>query len=142
MILNGYRFSLHYARNQRQRWQCSRRSYFGCKAVVHTYAVCGDVANGIHYGVYTCESCKSFFKRGVVQQKTFTCSKLSNTCIITPNTRTRCPSCRFMKCKLVGMRTEFVRMSRERGGRTSVKNEEQTWKLSPGCRVYSLKDMN
>lgn len=102
--------------------------------------VCGDVANGIHYGIYTCESCKSFFKRGVVQQKSYTCSRLTNACIITPNTRTRCPSCRFMKCKLVGMRTELVRMSRERGGRSIVKNDDQTWKLS-SCKVYSLKDI-
>ncbi|CAG9787368.1 unnamed protein product [Diatraea saccharalis] len=34
MIIGGYRFSLQYARNTKERWQCSRRSYYGCKAVV------------------------------------------------------------------------------------------------------------
>lgn len=35
MIVNGYKFSLHYSRNCKERWQCTRRSYFGCKAVLH-----------------------------------------------------------------------------------------------------------
>lgn len=37
MVVGGYRYSLHYSRNNRERWMCSRRSYYGCKAVIHTY---------------------------------------------------------------------------------------------------------
>ncbi|KOB73945.1 Modifier of mdg4, partial [Operophtera brumata] len=34
MVIDGYRYSLHYTRNLKERWQCSRRSAFSCKAVL------------------------------------------------------------------------------------------------------------
>ncbi|XP_063394609.1 nuclear hormone receptor FTZ-F1-like [Cydia fagiglandana] len=74
------------------------------------------MANGYHYGIFTCESCKSFFKRSVMQQKIYKCIRATDKCRINVNTRTRCPSCRFEKCKRIGMMTELVRMSGERGG--------------------------
>ncbi|XP_047997461.1 nuclear receptor subfamily 5 group A member 2-like [Leguminivora glycinivorella] len=80
--------------------------------------VCGDVANGYHYGIYTCESCKTFFKRSVMQHKTYNCVR-DSICSIKINTRKKCPSCRFEKCKRVGMLTQLVRMSGERGGKHS-----------------------
>lgn len=33
--------------------------------VRHTCQVCGDSASGVHYGVQTCEGCKSFYKRSL-----------------------------------------------------------------------------
>lgn len=35
------------------------------KADTHFCAVCHDYASGYHYGVWSCEGCKAFFKRSI-----------------------------------------------------------------------------
>lgn len=35
------------------------------KADMHFCAVCHDYASGYHYGVWSCEGCKAFFKRSI-----------------------------------------------------------------------------
>ncbi|KAG7222450.1 hypothetical protein CRUP_032946, partial [Coryphaenoides rupestris] len=37
----------------------------GGKADMHFCAVCRDCASGYHYGVWSCEGCKAFFKRSI-----------------------------------------------------------------------------
>lgn len=37
----------------------------GGKADLHYCAVCHDYASGYHYGVWSCEGCKAFFKRSI-----------------------------------------------------------------------------
>ncbi len=39
----------------------------------HLCAICGDRASGKHYGVYSCEGCKGFFKRTVRKELTYAC---------------------------------------------------------------------
>ncbi|CAI5456255.1 unnamed protein product [Caenorhabditis angaria] len=78
--------------------------------------VCGDRVSGYHYGLLTCESCKGFFKRTVQNKKQYQCSADSN-CHVDRTCRKRCPSCRFQKCILMGMKMEAVRADRMRGGR-------------------------
>lgn len=74
--------------------------------------VCGDKVNGIHYGIYTCEGCKNFFKRSVTTNKTYSCySQASCDVSITiddfgnkQNRKgTRCQACRLEACLDAGM---------------------------------------
>ncbi|XP_067682302.1 uncharacterized protein [Haliotis asinina] len=73
--------------------------------------VCGDLANGIHFGVYTCEGCKKFFRRGLVENRTYQC-KGDNSCVINPRSRNTCRSCRYRKCLSVGMSRDAIKMGR------------------------------
>lgn len=60
---------------------------------------------GYHYGAFTCESCKGFFKRTVQNKKAFDCNHAAD-CDINLMTRKKCPACRFQKCLNTGMRVE------------------------------------
>lgn len=67
--------------------------------------VCGDKSSGKHYGQFTCEGCKSFFKRSVRRNLTYTC-RGSRNCPIDQHHRNQCQYCRLKKCLKVGMRKE------------------------------------
>ncbi|XP_014681927.1 PREDICTED: nuclear receptor subfamily 2 group F member 1-A-like [Priapulus caudatus] len=73
--------------------------------------VCGDKSSGKHYGQFTCEGCKSFFKRSVRRNLTYTC-RGSRNCPIDQHHRNQCQYCRLKKCLKVGMRREAVQRGR------------------------------
>jgi hypothetical protein len=81
--------------------------------------ICGDEISGFHYGTFSCESCKGFFKRTVQNKKIFSCHSGEGECNITSFNRKRCPACRFAKCLKAGMRVDAIREDRHRGGRSS-----------------------
>ena len=68
-------------------------------------SVCGDKASGFHYGVQSCEGCKSFFKRTIQKQLQYICVEEKD-CIIDKSNRIRCQYCRFQKCIKLGMLKE------------------------------------
>jgi hypothetical protein len=80
--------------------------------------ICGDKVSGYHYGIYSCESCKGFFKRTVQNGKTFVC-RHNGDCPVIVSNRKKCPACRFIKCQLAGMKLEAIRLDRTRGGRSN-----------------------
>ncbi|XP_058475814.1 retinoic acid receptor RXR-beta-A isoform X1 [Solea solea] len=100
-------------------------------------AICGDRSSGKHYGVYSCEGCKGFFKRTVRKDLTYTCRD-NKDCMVDKRQRNRCQYCRYQKCLAMGMKREVATMNdrsvqeerqrnRERDGEvesTSAVNEE------------------
>ncbi|KAL1131815.1 hypothetical protein AAG570_011427 [Ranatra chinensis] len=80
--------------------------------------ICGDKISGFHYGIFSCESCKGFFKRTVQNRKNYVCLRGSS-CPVTITTRKKCPACRFEKCLTKGMKLEAIREDRTRGGRST-----------------------
>ncbi|CAG9828738.1 unnamed protein product [Diabrotica balteata] len=73
--------------------------------------VCGDKSSGKHYGQFTCEGCKSFFKRSVRRNLTYSC-RGSRNCPIDQHHRNQCQYCRLKKCMKMGMRREAVQRGR------------------------------
>ncbi|XP_059488339.1 nuclear hormone receptor FTZ-F1 beta isoform X2 [Neocloeon triangulifer] len=80
--------------------------------------ICGDKISGFHYGIFSCESCKGFFKRTVQNRKNYVCLR-GSACPVTIATRKKCPACRFDKCLKAGMKLEAIREDRTRGGRST-----------------------
>ncbi|XP_058470558.1 estrogen receptor beta-like [Solea solea] len=74
----------------------------GSKADMHFCAVCHDYASGYHYGVWSCEGCKAFFKRSIQGHNDYICPA-TNQCTIDKNRRKSCQACRLRKCYEVGM---------------------------------------
>ncbi|XP_071963599.1 uncharacterized protein [Antedon mediterranea] len=73
--------------------------------------VCNDVSSGIHFGVYTCEGCKGFYRRSLRDSSNYTCVD-NKQCSITPTTRNVCRYCRFQKCLEVGMSRSGIKLGR------------------------------
>ncbi|KAJ3606453.1 hypothetical protein NHX12_025974 [Muraenolepis orangiensis] len=69
----------------------------GGKADLHLCAVCHDYASGYHYGVWSCEGCKAFFKRSIQGHTDYICPA-TNQCTIDKNRRKSCQACRLRKC--------------------------------------------
>ncbi|KAM9383814.1 nuclear receptor subfamily 2 group F member 6-like [Pholidichthys leucotaenia] len=81
------------------------------KAMVVDCVVCGDKSSGKHYGVFTCEGCKSFFKRSIRRNLSYSC-RSNRECQIDQHHRNQCQFCRLKKCFRVGMRKEAVQRGR------------------------------
>jgi hypothetical protein len=64
--------------------------------------ICADYANGIHYGVPTCEGCKGFFKRSISKHHTYACY-LGKQCAMTLKGRKNGKDCRWISCLKAGM---------------------------------------
>ncbi|XP_043107722.1 nuclear receptor subfamily 2 group F member 6b isoform X1 [Puntigrus tetrazona] len=84
------------------------------KACVVDCVVCGDKSSGKHYGVFTCEGCKSFFKRSIRRNLNYTC-RSNRECQIDQHHRNQCQYCRLKKCFRVGMRKEGQLTAVQRG---------------------------
>ncbi|XP_019845796.2 protein ultraspiracle [Bactrocera dorsalis] len=101
----------------------------------HLCSICGDRASGKHYGVYSCEGCKGFFKRTVRKDLTYACREDRN-CIIDKRQRNRCQYCRYQKCLACGMKREAVQEERQRGTRSQ--NVRSSDDFNPSSSVRDL----
>ncbi|KAK2148776.1 hypothetical protein LSH36_484g04134 [Paralvinella palmiformis] len=68
----------------------------------HLCQVCNDAASGFHYGVWSCEGCKAFFKRSLQGPVNYICPA-TNSCTIDKHRRKSCQACRLRKCIEMGM---------------------------------------
>ncbi|XP_025071087.1 nuclear receptor subfamily 2 group F member 5 [Alligator sinensis] len=89
--------------------------------------VCGDKSSGKHYGQFTCEGCKSFFKRSVRRNLSYTC-RSNRDCPVDQHHRNQCQYCRLKKCLKVGMRREAV----QRGRMAHTQNSPGQYPLNNG----------
>ncbi|CAI5455569.1 unnamed protein product [Caenorhabditis angaria] len=75
--------------------------------------VCGDLASGIHYSVASCNGCKTFFRRALVNKQTFTC-QFAGDCVVGKSVRCVCRSCRLKKCFDMGMDPKAIQHDRDK----------------------------
>ncbi|CAJ0582732.1 unnamed protein product, partial [Mesorhabditis spiculigera] len=89
--------------------------------------VCNDQASGFHYGIPSCNGCKTFFRRAIVQNLKFDC-KRGGQCRVDKSERCACRHCRLKKCIDMGMDRYFIQNSREPIGYTkrSKKKKENS----------------
>uniref|UniRef100_A0A7N9AXT8 Estrogen receptor 2a n=1 Tax=Mastacembelus armatus TaxID=205130 RepID=A0A7N9AXT8_9TELE len=109
----------------------------GMKADFQYCAVCHDYASGYHYGVWSCEGCKAFFKRSIQGHNDYICPA-TNQCTIDKNRRKSCQACRLRKCHEVGMTKCGIR--KERGNYRNPKTRRLT-RLSSQNRINGPKPL-
>uniref|UniRef100_A0A914CBJ7 Uncharacterized protein n=1 Tax=Acrobeloides nanus TaxID=290746 RepID=A0A914CBJ7_9BILA len=68
-------------------------------------AICGDETNCYHYDVASCNGCKTFFRRSLIDKRAYVC-KRNRKCDIEAGVR--CRACRFTKCVLAGMNPDAI----------------------------------
>lgn len=85
-------------------WKANALKYPPC-------VVCSGKSSGLHYGCYTCEACKNFFRRYLLRSGGFNCKK-NNNCVISNRSRGNCSGCRLKKCLEVGMSKEKSKIGR------------------------------
>ncbi|XP_076011040.1 estrogen receptor isoform X2 [Genypterus blacodes] len=98
-------------------------------------AVCSDYASGYHYGVWSCEGCKAFFKRSIQGHNDYMCPA-TNQCTIDRNRRKSCQACRLRKCYEVGMMKGGLR--KDRGSRIMRCDKRRR---NAGDRDKALKEL-
>nr|ADT64884.1 retinoid X receptor [Gryllus firmus] len=103
----------------------------------HLCSICGDRASGKHYGVYSCEGCKGFFKRTVRKELSYACREEKN-CIIDKRQRNRCQYCRYQKCLTMGMKREAVQEERQRTKGEAQNEVESTSSLHADMPVERI----
>ncbi|BFZ07427.1 hypothetical protein BsWGS_10465 [Bradybaena similaris] len=81
--------------------------------------VCSDNASGFHYGVWSCEGCKAFFKRSIQGPVDYICPA-TNTCTIDKHRRKSCQACRLRRCYEVGMNKGSQRKERKSNNTTGA----------------------
>ncbi|KAH9489934.1 hypothetical protein Btru_038295 [Bulinus truncatus] len=98
--------------------------------------VCGDKALGYNFNAITCESCKAFFRRNALKDKSMVCL-FENKCVVDIRTRRFCPACRIKKCFSIGMNREMILDDSEKKKRMSKVMENRA-KREPVSSVSSL----
>ncbi|KAF7216834.1 transcript variant X1, partial [Nothobranchius furzeri] len=98
----------------------------------HKTSLCLPPSPGKHYGVYSCEGCKGFFKRTVRKDLTYTCRD-NKDCVIDKRQRNRCQYCRYQKCLAMGMKREVLLHAAVQEERQRAKEKSENEVESTSC---------
>ncbi|KAK5984935.1 Transcription factor HNF-4 [Trichostrongylus colubriformis] len=105
--------------------------------------VCQDISTGYHYGVPSCNGCKTFFRRTIMKNQNFVC-QYEGKCPVDKSIRCACRHCRFQKCLQVGMDRNAIQQNRDPIGYTKrtrryppVKRVEGSEECSPKNSVMN-----
>ncbi|WKY00631.1 hypothetical protein Q1695_015004 [Nippostrongylus brasiliensis] len=103
--------------------------------------VCQDISTGYHYGVPSCNGCKTFFRRTIMKNQNFVC-QYDGKCPVDKSIRCACRHCRFQKCLQVGMDRNAIQQNRDPIGYTKrtrryppIKKAESSEESSPKCSI-------
>ncbi|XP_013404578.1 estrogen receptor isoform X2 [Lingula anatina] len=107
-----------------QSGQTENTSLNSLRSSGHLCAVCNDVASGFHYGVWSCEGCKAFFKRSIQGHVDYVCPA-TNTCMIDKQRRKSCQACRLRKCNEAGMCKTSIKTRSVNKSKTAVKRKSE-----------------
>uniref|UniRef100_A0A914MQF9 Nuclear receptor domain-containing protein n=1 Tax=Meloidogyne incognita TaxID=6306 RepID=A0A914MQF9_MELIC len=71
-------------------------------------AICAQASHGCHFGVVACRPCAAFFRRCVIENRTYNCLRGTNKCDIREEGhRNACKACRLRLCRQAGMNYNF-----------------------------------
>ncbi|PIC26381.1 hypothetical protein B9Z55_018969 [Caenorhabditis nigoni] len=88
--------------------------------------VCRHPATGYHYDVPSCNGCKTFFRRSILDGRKYTCLKMKK-CLSGNEpvdlTRRMCRSCRFEQCVEAGMNPSAIQADVKSSDGEILKNE-------------------
>ncbi|EGT36443.1 hypothetical protein CAEBREN_08684 [Caenorhabditis brenneri] len=107
--------------------------------------VCDKPGHGVHYGAWTCDSCKCFFARSSRRgSETLVCNINSKCDLSGKEPRMICKYCRFQKCLKVGMKLytahRYAPFPQDNQVRRSITpNNMVTQSPSPSSSVQSLE---
>ncbi|XP_052236815.1 nuclear hormone receptor E75-like isoform X2 [Dreissena polymorpha] len=105
VIRTGFHIQTNMKTRKKEKYGSGDNEHILCK-------ICGDKSSGFHYGVFSCEGCKGFFRRTVRQKMEYKPCENPRGCLIMRISRNRCQYCRLQKCLSVGMSHEAVRLGR------------------------------
>ncbi|EFO94919.1 CRE-NHR-56 protein [Caenorhabditis remanei] len=97
--------------------------------------ICGQLANGNHFGVISCRACAAFFRRANLETDTY--CVLGN-CQIHKNGRFYCKKCRLRKCLEMGMDVNKFQHDRDLIS-TSTSSPESSDSSGPIMKVKKRK---
>lgn len=103
-------------------------------------AVCKNAAIGYHYNVPSCNGCKTFFRRTIVNGKRFICMNKTNCLDEEDESKRMCKACRFTRCVEVGMDPTAIRAAVKTAEGKFLLDEISRRQKSRGAEMKSNED--
>lgn len=86
--------------------------------------ICGALAKGYHFGIVSCRACAAFFRRTVIENKSYQCRQ-NGECQIHQEARNVCRACRYQRCLQLGMNKNDVQLNRDPIGKRCERERQK-----------------